>query len=157
METLSRDVLPAGVRRRLSRRDGRLPAILMGELMAGMALGMVWPVLTAPPPPVPQTAMTAVQAPVPMVPQASQLPPLVHVPKHAPRNPFGVPQGIDASSLPPVGSLSQPPVGSVPVPGVPPAPVAAVPQTGNAVPPPPLPAGPDGAPVFGDDGSANFS
>ena len=38
--------------------------VMLGELMAGMALGLAWPQLTAPPLPVPQTAMTAVTVPV---------------------------------------------------------------------------------------------
>lgn len=38
----SADVLPTGVRRRLSRRDAWLPLVLTGELLAGMVLGMAW-------------------------------------------------------------------------------------------------------------------
>jgi hypothetical protein len=43
------DVLPVGVRRRLTRRDTWLPLVLTGELLAGMLLGMAWHVATAVP------------------------------------------------------------------------------------------------------------
>ena len=82
-------MLPTGVRRRWQLRDGLLPAVLTGELLAGMALGAVWPQLTATGPVVPQSALTAVtnREPVPAV----VLPPspsAVPLPMHAPRNPF---------------------------------------------------------------------
>ena len=100
MESSSRDVLPAGVRRRLSRRDGMLPLVLMGELMAGMALGAVWPSLTAATAPVaPQTTTTTAVTTQPIVPRVPITPPspsAVPVVMHPPRNPFGTPDGIDA-------------------------------------------------------------
>lgn len=36
------DVLPTGVRRRWGRADALLPAVLAGELLAGVLLGLAW-------------------------------------------------------------------------------------------------------------------
>lgn len=77
MESSARDVLPTGVRRRLCLRDGMLPAVLLGELLAGVALGAAWPRLTTPPGAQSQLVpTTAILAPVgvPAAPQAA-LPP----------------------------------------------------------------------------------
>jgi hypothetical protein len=91
-----RDVLPTGVRRRLRLRDGLLPAVLLGELLAGMALGAAWPRLTAAPPALAQTSVSAVTVrvaePVPVV-VTPPSPTPVPVPVHAPRNPFATTGG----------------------------------------------------------------
>ena len=89
------DVLPAGVRRRLSRRDALLPAVLLGELVAGMMLGMAWqvastvPVVPARPPisAVSTTNTTIVVAPS-VAPTAPPPPP-----RTEPRNPFAIQVG----------------------------------------------------------------
>lgn len=88
-----------------------LPAILLTELLAGMALGAAWPELTAPRPQVPQSAMTAVTVPSVAVPlqQVVPTPAAVTVPTHAPRNPFGVPHGVDAGQYRPAAPALQPP------------------------------------------------
>lgn len=97
-----------------------LPAVLLGELMAGVALGAAWPRLTAPGASTQQVPLTAVVAPagapqaglagavppsvvsvpavsVPAVsvpaPAAAAVPPPVHTPPVTPasaRNPFAV-------------------------------------------------------------------
>jgi hypothetical protein len=131
-----------------------LPVVLMGELMAGMALGVVWPQLTAAPPAVPQAVMTAVTVPVPAgapVPlpahPAPPAPTAVPLPTHAPRNPFGPPHGIDTRQQATVPPTSPGSTGDA-APAVPPG--QTVPP-GHTVPPgQTVPPGPAGASPFGN-------
>ncbi len=111
MESSARDVLPTGVRRRLCLRDGMLPAVLLGELMAGVALGAAWPRLTTPP-----------GAQSQLVPTTAVLAP-VAVPAAAPVAPVAVP--VPATASVPVTS-------SVTVSGAVPAPAHTPPGTGPA-------------------------
>ena len=91
-----RDVVPTGVRRRRRLSSAGLPAILLAELLTGMALGAVWPQLTAPPAPSPLVTTTAVTVPVaepvPVV-VLPTAPAFVPPASHAPRNPFATPGG----------------------------------------------------------------
>jgi hypothetical protein len=84
VESSARDVLPTGVRRRLCLRDGMLPMVLLGELMAGVALGAAWPRLTTPPGAhsqlVPTTAVLAPVAPPVAVGPAAAVAPRAAVP-----------------------------------------------------------------------------
>lgn len=90
------DVLPSSVRRRLGRADALLPAILFGELAAGVMLGMAWQAASSAPAvemrPVSSAVSSArtemVVVPAPVVP-ASAPPPL----RTEPRNPFAVQVG----------------------------------------------------------------
>lgn len=90
------DVLPQGVRRRWSRADARLPAILAGELLAGVLLGMAWqvastlPPVTLPPPSVIATTTGSVTVPMPVTAPAAAPPP---PPRTEPRNPFAAQLG----------------------------------------------------------------
>lgn len=101
MESPAIDVLPTGVRRRLRLRDGMLPAVLLGELLAGVVLGAAWPRLTTPPGAhaqvMPTTAVRIpVTVPAVVAPARVVAPPpaAVPVPAHTPatvptaRNPF---------------------------------------------------------------------
>jgi hypothetical protein len=102
----ARDVLPAGVRRRLGRPDAVLAAVLVGELLAGAALGAAWEARDAlarawPPPPArlaPAQVAPPAPEPLPLVvpaepaapsPAASVPPPRDPAPPDpAPRDPF---------------------------------------------------------------------
>lgn len=82
-----------------------LPAVLLGELLAGMALGAAWPRLTAPPGAQSQLApSTAVRAPAAfpvtvsaVLPAVASVPVVAPAPAHTPaavptvRNPFTAP------------------------------------------------------------------
>lgn len=93
------EVLPTRARRRWSRADARLPALLAGELLAGVLLGMAWQVASTVPPvrlPAPSVvassgdAVVVVPVPVPVLdPPAAPPPPL----RTVPRNPFAVQVG----------------------------------------------------------------
>jgi len=92
------DVLPTGVRRRLSGRDALLPAVLCAELLAGVLAGAAWEsraevlqALAPPARPAPVTvvepvATTMVVVPPPPAPPTPPPPPL----RTVPRNPFAV-------------------------------------------------------------------
>ena len=90
------DVLPMRVRRRLGRGDALLPAILFGELMAGIMLGMAWQVASSAPEVELRPVSSAVSSSSPMVvvapppPPASSAPP---PPRTEPRNPFAMQVG----------------------------------------------------------------
>lgn len=85
------DVLPRGVSRRWSRADALLPAVLAGELLAGLLLGLAWQAASTPPgvlpPPsaVASTADTMVSVPAPVV---APVPPPPPPRRTEPRNPF---------------------------------------------------------------------
>lgn len=94
------DVLPSGVRRRWSRRDAWLPAVLTAELLAGMVCGAAYerrddvlralsfptgPVQPGPAAPV-TAATTTVVVPPPPAPPVPPPPPL----RTLPHNPFAV-------------------------------------------------------------------
>ena len=93
------DVLPSGVRRRLSLRDALLPAVLSAELLAGVVLGGAWErredVLTAlsldPAPAVAVPASASEPAAVVVVPPVPPPPPPPPPPlRTVPHNPFAV-------------------------------------------------------------------
>lgn len=90
------DVLPVGVRRRWGRADALLPAVLAGELLAGVLLGLAWDFASTVPAgsvvPVSGYASTetaVVVPPVPLPPSAPPPPP----PRTEPRSPFAVQLG----------------------------------------------------------------
>ena len=92
------DVLPTGVRRRLSRRDALLPAVLAAELLTGVVLGAGWEAregvlaaLSVPSEPAPvvvvqPAATTMVVVPPPPAPPTPAPPPM----RTVPHNPFVV-------------------------------------------------------------------
>lgn len=90
------DVLPMRVRRRLGRGDALLPAILFGELMAGMMLGMAWQAASSAPEVALRPVSSAVATSSPMVVVAPPEPPPSTPPpppRTEPRNPFAMQVG----------------------------------------------------------------
>ena len=90
------DVLPTGVRRRRGLRDLLLPAVLSGELLAGVLLGMAWEVASTVPPvtvPVSSTIASTGDAVVVVPPVAAPPTPPPPPRRTVPRNPFEVQPG----------------------------------------------------------------
>lgn len=90
------DVLPRGVRRRRSRADALLPAVLAGELLAGVLFGLAWDVASSVPasiaPPssgIASTGSAVVVVPAPILAPVTPPPPL----RTEPRSPFAVQLG----------------------------------------------------------------